>query len=149
MLEQYLWYYMDYNLSNWSDLLSSTEFAYNNQAHEGIKKSLFFLEYSRHPRAGPILVKESLQSDLNNLTYKWQEVLEQAKIALTLAVERIKWYYDQKVQSVLFKVDDKVLLNLKDYQTIEQALQPWYKRPFKIIEKLSLVIFWLRIPLHY
>ena len=70
MLEQYLWYYMDYNLSNWSDLLSSTEFAYNNQAHEGIKKSLFFLEYSRHPRAGPILVKESLQSDLNNLTYK-------------------------------------------------------------------------------
>jgi len=69
-LEQYLWCYMDYNLSNWSDLLPSAEFAYNNQAHKGIKESLFFLEYGRHPRAGPILVKESLQRDLNDLTYK-------------------------------------------------------------------------------
>jgi len=70
MLEQYLQCYVDYNLSNWLDLLSSTEFVYNNQVHEGIKESLFFLEYSRHPRAGPILVKESLQRDLNNLIYK-------------------------------------------------------------------------------
>jgi len=32
-LEQYLRCYVDYNLSNWSDLLPSAEFAYNNQAH--------------------------------------------------------------------------------------------------------------------
>jgi len=59
-LEQYLRYYIDYNLSNWLDLLPSAEFAYNNQVHKGIKESLFYLEYSRHLRAGPILVKESL-----------------------------------------------------------------------------------------
>ena len=128
------------------DLLPSAKFAYNNQAYEGIKESLFYLEYGRHPRAGPILVKESPQRDLNNLTYKRQEALEQAKAALTLAVERMKWYYNKKVQSILFKVGDKVLLNLKDYQTTEQALQPWYEGPFKIIEKLSLVTFWLRMP---
>jgi len=122
VLEQYLWCYVDYNLSNWLDLLPSAEFAYNNQAHEGIKESPFFLKYGRYPRAGPILVKESLQRDLNNLTYKQQEALEQAKAALTLAAERMKWYYDQKVQSVPFKVGDKVLLNLKDYQTMKQAL---------------------------
>jgi len=29
-LEQYLRCYVDYNLSNWSDLLPNTEFAYNN-----------------------------------------------------------------------------------------------------------------------
>ena len=69
-LEQYLWCYVDYNLSNWSDLLPSAEFAYNNQVYEGIKESLFFLEYGRHLRAGPILVKESPQRDLNDLTYK-------------------------------------------------------------------------------
>ena len=120
-LEQYLWYYMDYNFSNWSDLLPSAEFAYNNQAHEDIKESPFFLEYGRHPRAGPILVKELPQRDLNDLTYK-RQALEQAKVALTLAVERMKWYYDQKVQSIPFKVGNKVLLNLKDYQTTEQAL---------------------------
>jgi len=60
-------------------------------------------------------VKELLQKDLNNLIYKQQKALEQTKVALTLAVKKMKWYYDQKVQSVLFKVGDKVLLNLKDY----------------------------------
>ena len=35
-LEQYLRCYVDYNLSNWLDLLPSAEFAYNNQAHERI-----------------------------------------------------------------------------------------------------------------
>jgi len=89
-LEQYLRCYVNYNLSNWSDLLPSAEFAYNNQAHKGIKKSLFYLEYGRHPRAGPILVKESLQRDLNNLTYKRHKALEQAKAALTLAAKRMK-----------------------------------------------------------
>ena len=75
-LEQYLRCYVDYNLSNWLDLLPSTEFTDNNQAYEGIKKSLFYLEYSRHLRAGPILVKELLQRDLNDLTYKRQEALK-------------------------------------------------------------------------
>ena len=148
-LEQYLWCYVDYNLSNWSDLLSSAEFTYNNQAHESIKESLFFLEYGRYLRAGPILVKELLQRDLNDLTYKQQETLEQTKVAFALTAERIKWYYDQKVQSVPFKVGNKVLLNLKDYQTIEQELWPWYKGPSEMIEKLFLVTFWLRMPPRY
>jgi len=89
-LEQYLRCYVDYNFSNWLDLLPSAEFVYNNQAHEGIKESLFYLEYGRHPGAGPILVKESPQRDLNDLMYKRQEALEQAKVALTLAAERMK-----------------------------------------------------------
>jgi len=136
-------------ISNWSDLLPSAEFIYNNQAHKEIKESPFYLEYGRHPRAGPILVKESPQRDLNDLMYKRHEALEQAKAAFTLAAERMKWYYDKKVQSVPFKVGDKVLLNLKNYQTTERALQPQYKGPFKIIEKLSLVTFQLRIPPRY
>jgi len=75
-LEQYLRCYVNYNLINWLDLLPSAEFAYNNQAHKGIKESPFYLEYSRHPRAGPSLVKELLQRYLNDLTYKIQEALE-------------------------------------------------------------------------
>jgi len=69
-LEQYLQCYIDYNLSNWSDLLPSAEFVYNNQAHEGIKESPFFLEYGRYPRAGPTIVKELPERDLNDLMYK-------------------------------------------------------------------------------
>jgi len=69
-LEKYLRCHVNYNLSNWSDLLLSVEFTYNNQVHEEIKESLFYLEYGRHPRASSILVKESPQRDLNDLTYK-------------------------------------------------------------------------------
>ena len=61
----------------------------------------------------------------------------------------MKWYYDKKVQSILFKVGNKVLLNLKDYQTTEQALRSWYEGPFEIIEKLFLVTFQLRMPPRY
>ena len=75
-LEQYLQCYIDYNLSNWLDLLSSAKFTYNNQAHKGIKESPFFFEYDRYPRAGPTLVKKSPERDLNDLIYKQQEALE-------------------------------------------------------------------------
>ena len=118
-LEQYLRCYVNYNLSNWSDLLPSVEFAYNNQVHEKIKESPFYLEYGRYLRADPILVKELLQRDLNDLIYKRHKALEQAKAALTLAAEKMKQYYNKKVQSISFKVGNKVLLNLKDYQTTE------------------------------
>ena len=62
-LEQYLRCYVDYNLDNWSTLLSTAEFAYNNVAHESTKESPFFVEYGRNPRAGPILLKETRISD--------------------------------------------------------------------------------------
>ncbi|KAF9440795.1 hypothetical protein P691DRAFT_67326, partial [Macrolepiota fuliginosa MF-IS2] len=91
--------YVDYNLTNWSDLLSTAEFAYNNQAHEGTKESPFFLEYGRHPRAGPI-VQATTNVDLNDIAHKRQEAQEQVKAALILAAERMKWYYDQGVQKV-------------------------------------------------
>ena len=141
VLEQYLRCYVDYNLDNWSDLLPVAEFAYNNQAHESTKHSPFFLEYGRHPRAGPTLTKEFDSVTLDDVMRDRQEAQEHAKAALTLAAERMKWYYDEKVQSVPFKVGDKVLLNLKDYQTTRRALNARYEGPFEIIEQLSPVTF--------
>ena len=63
-----------------------------------------------------------------------------------MAADRMKWYYDKGIQNVPFKVRDKVLLNLKDYQCTERALQPRYEGPFEIIEKLSPVMFKLKMP---
>ena len=47
-LEQYIQCFINYNLDDWVHLLSTAEFAYNNQAHEGTKESPFLLEYGRH-----------------------------------------------------------------------------------------------------
>ena len=65
---------------------------------------------------------------------------------LKLATEQMKWYYDQAIQKVPFKVGDKVLLSLKDYQKTMKALTPKYEGPFEIIEKLSPVTFKLKMP---
>ncbi|KAL7277513.1 hypothetical protein ACG7TL_008434 [Trametes sanguinea] len=145
-LEQFLRCYVDYQKANWSKLLSAAEFAYNNAAHEGTKESPFFLEYGRHPRAGPTLRKEPTSTDLSDITWRRQEAQDQAKAALALAAERMKWYYDQGVQKVPFKVGDKVLLDLRDYQTTGRKLNARYAGPFKIVEKLSPVTFKLEWP---
>lgn len=148
-LEQYVRCYVDYNLSNWHKLLSTAEFAYSNQAHEGTKHSPFFLEYGRHPRAGPTLLKQGVSVDLNDIVQQRVEAQEQAKAALKLAAERMKWYYDKGVKNIPWKAGDKVMLNLRDYQTTQRAFQPRYEGPFKIIEKLSEVTFLLDLPPQY
>ena len=132
ILEQYLRCYVDYNLSDWSQYLPTAEFAYNNREHEGTKHTPFFLEYGRHPRAGPEILKQVQEIDLTDVMRTRHQAQEHAKAALNLAAERMKWYYDKGVQSVPFKVGDKVLLNLKDYQSTERALHPRYEGPFEI-----------------
>ncbi|CDO69613.1 hypothetical protein BN946_scf184851.g1 [Trametes cinnabarina] len=145
-LEQFLRCYVDYQKANWSKLLSTAEFAYNNAAYEGTKESPFFLEYGRHPRAGPTLLKEPTSTDLSDIAWRRQQAQDQAKAALALAAERMKWYFDQGVQKVPFKVGDKVLLDLRDYQTTGRKLNARYAGPFKIVEKLSPVTFKLEWP---
>ena len=137
---------MDYNLDNWASLLPTAEFAYNNAPHESTKESPFFVEYGRNPRAGPTLIKESKIEDLNDLICQRQEAQEQAKAALSLVAERMKWYYDQKRQEVTFKVGDLVYLELKDYEMDARKLQAKRTGPFEIIEQINPVTFKLKLP---
>jgi hypothetical protein len=104
------------------------------------------VEYGFHPRAGPQIKKDTKDIDLNDIMKTRLEAQEQAKAALSVAAERMKWYYDRGTRAVTFKVGDLVLLNLKDYQRTGRALQPRYEGPFEIIEKLSDVTFKLKLP---
>ena len=61
----------------------------------------------------------------------------------------MKYYYDKGAQGIPFKVRDKVLLLLKDYQKTKKALYPKFKEPFEIIQKISLVTFKLKLLAHY
>jgi hypothetical protein len=67
-------------------------------------------------------------------------------VALELAAEQMKWYYDKNVQKVPFKVRDQVMLDLKDYQKSRHKFAAQRYGPFKIIEKLSPVTFKLEWP---
>lgn len=146
-LEQYVRCYIDELKDNWAPLLSSAEFAYNNAAHEGTKNSPFFLKYGRHLRAGPTLLKDIQRTiDMDNIMWNRIQAQEQARAALQIAADRMKWYYDKYVQMVPFKEGDQVMLDLKDYQKSGQKLAPKYYGPFTIAEKLSSVTFRLEWP---
>lgn len=140
---------LDYNLDNWQKLLSTAEFAYSNQAHEGTKESPCFLEDGQHPQAGPTLLKDRVPVDLNDIVQQRFEAQEKAKAALKLAAEQMKWYYDKGVKKIPWKAGDKVMLDLRDYQTTERAFQPRYEGPFTVLEKLSKVTFLLNLPPQY
>jgi len=48
---------------------------------------------------------------LNDLTYKRQDALEQAKAALTLAAERMKWYYNTyRSRQQEFRIEKLVII---------------------------------------
>ena len=61
----------------------------------------------------------------------------------------MKYYYDKGAQGIPFKVGDKVMLSLKDYQKTEKALHPKYEGPFEIIQQISPVTFKLQMPAKY
>lgn len=96
-----------------------------------------------------MLLKQPQEIDLDDLMKQRIKAQEQAKAALILAAKRMKWYYDKGVQEIPFKVGDKVMLSLKDYQNTEKGLRPQYDGPFEIVEKLSEVDFKLKLPIRY
>lgn len=144
-LEQYLRCYIDELQDDWNIHLVSAEFAYNNASHEGTKNSPFFVEYGRHPRGIPT-IGGIISSDLKEIASTRNLAQEQAKAALLLAAERMKWYYDQNIQKVPFKVGDSVMLDLRSWKKHGNKLGAKYYGPLKIIEQLSPVTFKVEWP---
>jgi hypothetical protein len=75
------------------------------------------------------------------------EAQEQAKAAMTLAAEHMKWYFDLHKSEVPFKVGDKVLLkgaDLKVRTTLKLAQKNY--GPYEIIVQPSAVNFRLKLP---
>jgi hypothetical protein len=66
-----------------------------------------------NPRMAPDAVGELVHPSLEGLFHDRIEAQEEAKAALTLSAERMKWYYDLYKQEVPFKVGDYVLLQIR------------------------------------
>ena len=129
--------------------LATAKFAYNNVAHKSTKHFPFFLEYSRNFRAKPNIIKEFSRQNFNNIFTARHQVQKQVKVTLKLTADWMKWYYNKKVFKVFFKVENRVLFNLKDYQTFKWALGFRYLNPFTVREQLFKVTFVLNLPLQY
>ena len=153
ILEQYLRIYCSHRQDDWVRLLPTAEFAYNNAPSESTCLSPFYAEYGYNPRMAPDIPNPLNHPSLQTIFAARAEAQDQAKAALTLAAERMKWYFDQHRQEVHFKVGDQVLIKAADLciptKTPTPKLAPRNYGPFTITHQLGPVTFKLQLPRQY
>jgi hypothetical protein len=149
IIEQYLQIFCNERFSDWCRFLSTGEFAYNNAPSETTKLSPFFIETGYNPRMAPDAVGELSHPSLEDMFENRIEAQEQAKVAIKLAGERAKWYFDLKHSKVNFKVGDLIMLKGKEVHIKEANHKLAAKNygPYEILEQLGPVTFKVKLPL--
>jgi len=56
----FLWHYVNYQQDNWTDWLATAEFQYNDKKHVAMGRTLFKLNFGRHPWKGDLIVQTEI-----------------------------------------------------------------------------------------
>ncbi|XP_060549443.1 uncharacterized protein LOC117670025 isoform X2 [Pantherophis guttatus] len=150
MIEQYLRCYIDYQQSNWADLLSFAEVAYNNAVHSStgltpfkIVSGMDFVPMPEYPREPPFSV--SLTDWMAMLRQTWENV----KRALAKAAQSYKEQADKhRTPQRPFQLGEKVYLSTKylRLRLPSRKLGPKFIGPFPIIKIINPVTVQLQLP---
>ncbi|GJW84225.1 putative reverse transcriptase domain-containing protein [Tanacetum coccineum] len=136
---------------SWDVHLPLAEFSYNNSYHSSIRCAPFETLYGRKCRS-PVLWAEIGEGSLIGL----ELVLETTnkvvliKEKLKAARDHQKSYADKRRKPLEFEVGDQVLLKMSPSKRVvhfgkKGKLAPRYVGPFKILERISLVAYSLRL----
>uniref|UniRef100_A0A8C5Q8Z1 Uncharacterized protein n=1 Tax=Leptobrachium leishanense TaxID=445787 RepID=A0A8C5Q8Z1_9ANUR len=148
-LEQYLRCYTSYLQDDWSDLLTSAEFAYNSQTHASIKQSPFFINYGFHPSVLPNAPPKSPLPMVNDHIRNLQQGFILAKNTLLESQNTYKKYADLHHKAApAYQPSQKVWLSTKNLKLScpTKKLGPKYIGPYPIISIVSPVA--VRLQLH-
>jgi hypothetical protein len=146
-LEQYLRCFVDYPQENWSNLLSTAEFAYNNAFHASTNVTPFQANYGFDPKADNLRLEESnvpsVQTHLENL----ENIGKHLDTALKNAAETYKRFADKKRLDKTFEIGQKVWLIRKNLKTSRPSEKLEHRRfgPFKITEVINSVAYRLKL----
>ena len=152
ILKQYLRIYSNYQQDNWSGLLSTAEFTYNNTISATTGMTPFFANYRFHPRwefnvkpdvkaPPPETVLEYVGSIKNLIEYLRLEIQYQQSIQAESANR-------SRLPAPNYKVGDEVWLHKRFINTTRPSNKLDHKRlgRFRIIEKISSYAFKLALP---
>ena len=115
-LEQYLRMYVNHRQNNWSEWLTTAEFAFNNKVHTATKTSPFQVNYKREPRMGFDIRKKGKNEKAEEFVREIKERYEEARVALVKSQEEIKEQADRnRKEAKEYRVGDKVLISTKDF----------------------------------
>ena len=76
-IRTFLWYYVNYQQDNWTNWLSTAEFQYNNKKHVATGRTLFKLNFGRHPWKGDLMVQTEIpqvEEFMKELQKSWGQV---------------------------------------------------------------------------
>ncbi|GJU82516.1 putative reverse transcriptase domain-containing protein [Tanacetum coccineum] len=124
------------------------EFSYNNTDHSSIRCALFEALYGRKCRS-PVLLVEIEESGLIG-----QELVQETTDKVVLIKKKLKAVRDHQksyADNRQFEVRDHVLLKVSPWKGMirfgkKGKLASRYVGPFEILERISPVAYWLRLP---
>ena len=148
-LEQYLYVYCNYQQDNWSKLLLLIEFAYNNALSATTGVFPFFTNKGYHPNITVYPKCDIVSSWAHDFAIDLNELQSTLKAEISTAQQ----YYQKSTNAqhsptLDFKVDDKVFVKAKFFQTTwpSKKLSEKYFGPYEIIIQLSTLLFTLCLP---
>lgn len=148
-IEQYLRVFSNYRQENWAELLPIAEFALNSRVHSATAQSPFFLNYGYNPEfvvsVGPSNTVPQAEERLKGL----REVQEDARAALGLAAERMKYFYDQNRSAAPeFEPGDRVMLDGKNLRVERPSkkLSDKFYGPYEVKRKIGQLDYELKLP---
>jgi len=145
--------YCEEDQSNWDELLTPLEFAYNNSCQASTGFSPFFLNTGRQPRT-PAALQSGVPPDSENPSAdafftELYSSLAAAKTHLAQAQERQATYADLRRRPVTIKAGDKVLLSTANLKLPGVGPRKLYRRycgPFFVLEMVGKNAARLKLP---
>lgn len=148
-LEQYLRAYVNYHQDDWSSLLTTAEFAYNNAVNKSTGLSPFYAYTGFHPRLTPKEWSTSTVPAAEERITALKEIQEELQASMTLANERVKHFHDQhRLETPQFQPGQKVWLRADNVKTTRptKKLDDRLLGPFEVEQRLSDLAYKLKLP---
>nr|GEX19397.1 putative reverse transcriptase domain-containing protein [Tanacetum cinerariifolium] len=132
--------------------LPLVEFSYNNSYHASIKATPFEALYGRKYRS-PVCWAEvgDVQLTGPKIIHETTKKIVQIRQRLQAVRERQRSYANVRRKPLEFQVENQVMLKVSPRKCViqfrkQEKLNPWYIRPFKILERIGPVAYKLELP---
>ncbi|GJR69215.1 putative reverse transcriptase domain-containing protein [Tanacetum coccineum] len=136
----------------WDRHIPLVEFSYNNSYHTSIKAASFKALHG-HKCRSPVCWAEVGDAQLTGpeIIHETKKKIIQIKKRIQAARDRQKSYANRRSKPLGFEVGDKVMLKVSSWKWVIRfgkrgKLNPRYIGPFKILAKVGMVAYQLKLP---